>query len=192
LLTLSHRYIKSAAKIGLNDIVTASPQTIASLLEVLGKVKFSNKDYLRLMDNPLMIYSVEQSWDDVQSLIKMGVSLNGKSLPNLRWEFDACLHDQIQGYLDIASHGSQTKSQKDERSFDSYIGIVKQANKLGYKLLPELNDFIKNYENISSENQTMTTDYTLLKKEYEILQKEISTFSLKKQHYLDKIKKTNK
>jgi hypothetical protein len=194
LLTKSYRYIKGAKTVGLEDIITAAPQTIASVLDLLGKAEFTNRDYLRLLNNPLMVYSVQECWTDVEFLIKLGLNLNGKSLTNLRWEFNSVLHDQIKGFIDSRDNhdskiGMLTPS---EETLQDYSEFVDKAEKMGYEVVPEIGGFISKIKNLGKENKNLKEENEKLKDDYQILRTEISKLSAKRQRYLDSITKKGK
>lgn len=190
LLTQSFKYLKCAKDIGLTDIVTTKPQTLATLLDLIGKVNIHPREYIKLMDNPLLIYSVDQCWNDVQLLVKSGVNLQGKSLPRLRSDLQESLHDQIAAYNNLNPDVLDPKaSTNGNEKLSKFFDLVKDAKRLGYKNLPEIELFMKEMESKKDITEDLSEKLKEVSKQYETFKAEVERFGKRRQHYLDKISK---
>jgi hypothetical protein len=197
LLTLSQKFIKCTKDIGIVDIITTKPQTIASILDIVGKGNLDSKELLKLMDNPFLIYSVDQSWNDINLLVKSGIELNDKSFPKLKWDLQESLHNQISEYelMSQKENTSIENTEFDEPHIKKFIDLVQTAEKLGYKKVPALSNFLNELNGIKEESSEIKEQLIDMNKKYENLEKEIDRFGKRKQNYLNKIsnrKKGNK
>ncbi|MBK8521457.1 MAG: hypothetical protein IPL54_11515 [Chitinophagaceae bacterium] len=194
LLTQSMKYLKCAKDVGLVDIVTAKPQTLATLLDLVGKVEIHPREYIKLMDNPLLIYCVDQCWTDVQMLVKSGIDLDGKSIPRLRWDLQETLHESIATYNNTAVDESDLGNRKlnQNEKLQKFFTLLKDAKKLGYKNLPEMDSFIEELETKDDITEDLNVKLTEISTQYETLKSEVERFGKRRQYYLDKISKKKK
>jgi len=207
LLTLSLRFLKCSKDVGLKDIVTIKPQTIASVLSIIGQANYNSQDFIQFFDNPLLIYAIEQNWDNIKTLVKSGIELNGKSLSRLQWDMKKHFHNSISEYERLKDNEiEEIESQRTKK----YLELIKTARQLGYNCIPEVNEFekqldaeknIESYEKqklISKIQEKEQTEQKLKEeldnktKEFDILQSEMNKLSKRKQFYLNKITKKKK
>lgn len=48
-----------------------------------------------LVENPFLAYSVDATWNDVQTLVRAGVSTTGKRMVRLRHDLDQAFHQYL-------------------------------------------------------------------------------------------------
>lgn len=190
LLTQSLRYLKATKEIGIKDVVTTKPQTLVSILDLVGKSNISHKDHIRLMDNPLLIYSVESCWDDIQTLIKSGIDLEGKNIARLRWDLQTALHEHIAAYHNYTEN-PELDSESDTK-FQKWLELIDEAKKQGYKKLPEIEIFRNAIENAESDNENLIKQLGEVTSQYETLKNEIERFGKRRQYYLEKLQNKKK
>lgn len=192
LLTQSLKYLRCAKDIGLVDIITTKPQILATLLDLVGKVEIHPIEYIKLMDNPLLIYSVEQCWADVQILVKSGIDLGDKSIPRLRWDLQEKLHEQIAAYNNIDDNDLEDTGLRQNKKMQKFFDLVNDAKKLGYRNLPEIDAFINELATKDDITDELNTKLSEVSSQYETLKAEIERFGKRRQHYLGKIDKKKK
>jgi hypothetical protein len=194
LLTQSLKYFKCAKDVGLVDIVTTKPQTLATLLDLVGKVEIHPQEYIKLMDNPLLVYCVDQCWTDVQTLVKSGINLDGKSLPRLRWDLQETLHDQIATYnsTEVDDSNLGGKRLNENAKLQKFFDLLKDAKKLGYKNLPEIDSFIEELESKNDITEDLNIKLNEVSNQFETLKSEVDRFGKRRRYYLDRIGKKKK
>ena len=123
LVTASLRFIRAAERaLGQPDQVSARPNTLAALLQLVGKGRMPAKDFVALFDNPLLQYVVSLCRQDVEELLEAGLSARGMSLARLIWDLDSGLHAKIAAVLSSEKKGDETLGDKEGLEFDrSYL-----------------------------------------------------------------------
>jgi len=187
LITSSSKYLRATKNIGLRDVVTARPQTLVALLDVIGGIKIEPKDFVQLFENPLLINAVQQTWDDVETLLDSGIDLRDKSLPRLRWDLDQGLHLKISA-LEQAELKAETAEEAAMITADNeYTELLKSASSRGYKSIPELEVFLRTLQAKDMKAEEIQQAYNELLQRFEQLETEIAHFGKRKQNYLRRI-----
>jgi len=185
LITSSAKYIRSSKKIGLRDVVTARPQSLIAILELIGSIDVSPTEFVKLFENPFLVYAVEQIWEDVYMLLDSGIDLKDKSLTRLRWDLDQELHGKLSALIDSEEYAETAKEEAPIGTGDKeYTELIKTASKRGYRQIPELEAFMKTLEEAESKVEVKEQQYNELLEVYQNLQEEITHFSRRKQRYL--------
>jgi hypothetical protein len=188
LITESARYLRSAPKIGLRDVVTTRPQSLIALMDLIGGIKITPTEFVSLFENPLLIYAVSKAWDDVQALLDSGVLLEGKSIARLRWDLDQGLHENIAAYKEAEAKAEATEEPADEEITDEkYLDLLKAAESGGYAKIPELDFLIKAVERAENDAKAKSDAYDELLQKYAELEENIKHFGRRKQRYLKRI-----
>lgn len=188
LVTASGRYRRGAKEMGLRDTVTTRPQTLIALLELVGHIELSPAQYVSLFENPLLIYAVGQSWQDIQSMLESGILLRGKSLARLRWDLAHVLHSQIvkveesEQSIDVKDESVDTSGVERE-----YVNLLKTAASHGYSRIPGLDALMKSLETAEEDLRSKEKEYTAKIKDLGDLEETITQFGKRKQNYLRRL-----
>lgn len=186
LITASGRYLRSAGKIGLKDVVTTRPQSLIGILDLIGDINISPSEFVDLFENPLLIYAVTQAWDDVQELVNSGIDLQGKSISRLRWDLDQGLHEKIVA-LKEADERAETTEDAEGESDSVYIKLIKSADSCGYGRIPELKSIMQDLERSEKGKNDISKKFEELACKYKDLEEAITHFGKKKQRYLRRL-----
>lgn len=181
LLTSSTRAIRCAWRQGYKHNVIAKPNTILSLLERIGKFHSTAKEIVNLFENPFLVEAVNNSWDDIKSLIEAGISLRGKNVVRLKWDLDEEIKTFLKGQANLGSEIDISEESK----VDSYINFIKSFKSKGFKLIPETEMLLRKFEALEEEIAEK-------KITQEKLNEEIEKFGKRRQNYLDRIGKGGK
>jgi hypothetical protein len=184
-ITNSSRYLRACQKLSINESISARPQQLMSILELITDSALTDMEYVRFFENPFLIAAVENIWDGAKILLEDGISLLGKSLPRLQWDFSQSLHLYI-------SEVEKTMSEKqDEMSIDNLdekeAELMMGAAKLGYKLNPAFEIVQKALDIMNVEKDSLKKELEELSDKHEELKKEIDRFGRRRQRYLRKI-----
>lgn len=188
LITSSGKYLRSAKKIGLRDVVTTRPQTLIALLEIIGGMKITPTEFVRLFENPMLIHAVRQAWDDVQILLDSGIDLKEKSIARLRWDLDQELHSRISGLeeAEVAADASDEETSVSMGDIE-FTELIKSATARGYKKIPGLEAFMLALGKAESEAKEKEEAYNELLEQYKELEEAITHFGKRKERYLRRI-----
>lgn len=188
LITSSGKYLRSARKIGLRDIVTTRPQPLVALLEIIGGIKITPTEFVRLFENPMLIHAVRQTWDDVQALLDSGIDLKDKSIARLKWDLDQELHNQISA-LEEAELVADASDEETSVSMGDieFTELIKSATARGYKKIPELEAFMQALGKAESEAKEKQEAYNELLEKYKELEEAITHFGKRRQRYLRRL-----
>lgn len=188
LITASGRYLRSAKAAGLEDVVTARPQSLLALLDLIGGVEITPTEFVSLFENPLLIYAVSQSWDDVQVLLDSGIVLQGKSIARLRWDLEQGLHEQIATFAQAEARADFDEDTVDPDIGDNqYIELLKSTGSRGYRRIPELDGLLQAVEKAEDDARAKADAFDELLDTHQELEKEIAYFGKRRQRYLRKI-----
>jgi len=110
---------------------SARPQTVLSLLEMVGGALISDGQMVALMENPLLQLAVDACWGDVQLLLDAGLDLSDKTITRLRHDCSQQLDTYITGLrrVDAENH---------EAVYQRHLDLARKAPELGYRLSPSL------------------------------------------------------
>lgn len=188
LITESGRYLRSAKAAGLQDRVTARPQSLIALLDLIGGVEITPTEFVSLFENPLLIYAVSQSWDDVQVLLESGVVLQGRSIARLRWDLEEGLHEQIATFAQAEARAESDDDTVDPDIGDNeYIELLKSTASRGYRRIPELDGLLEAVEKAQDDARARAEALDELLEKHQELEKEIAYFGKRRQRYLRRI-----
>ncbi|MCJ7670249.1 MAG: hypothetical protein MUO61_07035 [Dehalococcoidia bacterium] len=192
LITSSGKYLRSAKKVGLRDVVTTRPQSLIALLEIIGGIEIAPTEFVRLFENPMLIYAVSQVWSDVQALLDSGIDLRDKSIARLRWDLGQELHSRISA-LEEAEVAAEISKEEVAVSMGDieFTELLKSAKARGYKKIPELDAFMQALEKAESEAREKEEAYAELIDKYKELEGAITHFGKRKQRYLRRIASRN-
>jgi len=144
--------------------------------------------FVALFENPLLIYTVNQLWPDVRSLVSNGIGLVGKKLVRLRWDLDRALHNRI---IALQTADDRAEAEGEQAALDAgdseYIDLFQEATSLGYPIHPALKPLQRGLERAKNQAQIEKTTKEHLQRKFELLAAEIERFGKKKQRYLKKI-----
>jgi hypothetical protein len=185
-ITNSSRYLRSAKKLGIRDAVSTRPQQLLTLLELVTGPKVDDVSATRLFENPLLVYAVDQVWNDVKVLLDNGVALAGKSLVRLKWDLDEALHRKIAA-LEQADEQAEEEDAPDDMGDREYVELFREARSLGYSTQPILDPLQRALEEAQNEAQATKIALEQLQKQYGQLETEIARFGKKKQRYLRRV-----
>jgi len=193
LITESSLYCRGAMKVGIQDVVSARPQSLMALLDLIGKFELTPTEFVSLYENPLLIHAVQRIWDDVQELLNSGIKLQDKSIPRLDWDLKRGLHKLIVDLKEADEKETVGEEEVDVEVGDSeYMELLKSAGSRGYKRIPELDFFVKAYESARDYGQAKSKALEEVLKHDEVLEKVITHFSKRKQRYLRRIARQRK
>ncbi len=188
LITSSASYLRTAKQVGIRDVVTTRPQSIASLLEVVGETSISSSELIQLFENPFLISAVRESIDDVKRLVESGLDLRGKTLARLKWDLGKVFHSKlalIDQLDEITEEGKDTE--KEDRDTYEFISLLKDAKSRDYRLIPQIDNLLNSLEQAQLEARQKSVELQELKKEFEALEGKFSEFGKRKQRFLRRI-----
>ena len=188
LITSSGKYLRSAKKIGLRDVVTTRPQALVALLDIIGEIKITPTEFVRLFENPMLVHAVRQAWNDVEVLLDSGIDLRDKSIARLRWDLDQELHSRISA-LEEAEVMADAAAEDISVSMGDieFTELIKSATARGYKKIPGLEAFMQALEKEGREKKEKEEAYNELLEKYKELEEAITHFGKRKQRYLRRI-----
>jgi len=188
LITSSVKYLRSAKKVGIRDVVTTRPQSLIALLDIIGGIKIEPIEFVRLFENPMLIHAIREAWDDVQVLLDSGIDLRNKSIARLRWDLDQELHNRISALEDAELVADASGEEASVSTGDTeFTELIKSAAARGYRRIPELETFMQSLEKAESEAKEREEAYNQLLQKHEELEKTITHFGKRKQRYLRRI-----
>jgi len=183
LLSDSNRYKYVSRLLHSTISISSNARCILNILSIIGKSSVHKLDIVKLMENPFIIYSTKEVWDDVEKLIKSGIDLSTKSLPRLRRDLDSCLHDLIKNF-DKEIYFDEKRYKEFLKSND-YDKILNEASKLGYAIDPA----IKALKEKADEKDTVIQGLNEQLKSTEITREELEKIGKRKRRYLRRIQK---
>lgn len=188
IITSSGKYLRSAKKIELKDVVTTRPQSLIAILDLIGNIDITPTEFVRLFENPLLIYAVRQAWEDVEVLLDSGIDLRDKSLPRLRWDLDQEIHDRISALKEAETYAEVSGEEVPVGIGDKeYTELIKTASQRGYKKIPEVETFMQALEAAEKKAEVKEEQYNELLEKYKNFEEEIAHFSKRKQRYLKRV-----
>jgi len=188
LITSSSKYLRSAKRIGLRDIVTTRPQALVALLELIGGIKVAPTEFVQLFENPMLIHAVRQAWNDVQALLDSGIDLKDKSMARLKWDLNQELHSRISA-LEEAELLADASDEETSVSMGDieFTELIKSATARGYKNIPGLEAFMQVLGKAESEAKAKQEAYNELLEQHKELEEAITHFGKRRQRYLRRI-----
>lgn len=122
LITDSGRYRIISSILDYKDSVSTRPQSLMSLLASIGASSISKYDLIKTLENPILMHSMEQRWEDVGKLVKLGFDLSHMTLPRLRVTVENTLHE-ILTRIDLQTELADTEEFKELLSAAEKAGI---------------------------------------------------------------------
>lgn len=189
LITSSLRFIRATERaFGRPDEISARPNTLAALFQLVGKTQMSAKDFVTLFDNPLLQYAVSLCHEDVERLLEAGLSTRGKNLARLVWDLDTGLHAKIATAAQKEEVADETLGDKEEQEADrSYLELIGDAQKRGYAPLPVAAPILREMTRLTVETEDLSRLVDELTERLEETESAIGVFGRRRQRYLRKI-----
>jgi len=182
LVTESRHYRNAGEIIGSTENLTVKIGSLHALTETVGASKMSDKDTVLLFENPFLGYSVDAVWNDVQKLVRAGVSTVGKRMARLRRDLDQALHQ----YLTMPDDQIVQDLPPEEAQTDVFIKMVTNARQRGYRLTPTVDAIVELYEKATASAQKESTENKKLKEQLKTVSDRIAEFGKRKRRYLRK------
>jgi len=189
LVTASLRFIKAVERVfNQPDEISARPNTLAALLQLVGKSQISAKNFVALFDNPLLQYAVSVCREDVELLLDAGLSTRGKNLARLVWDLDNGLHAKIATVKQMERVADERLGEREETEVDrSYLELIKDAGNRGYAPLPAAAPVLREMGRLSAEREDLSMHADELTGRLKEMESAIEVFGRKRQRYLRKI-----
>lgn len=182
LLTNSTRAAKCGLKEGLTTSVSVKPEILISLFDQFGSLEIESKDFLNIFENPYLANITNECWDSIKVLIETGIDLTGKNPIRLKYDLNNVIHDYLTNNIDDSlAEDAKGLNEKEIKDFNL---LVKEVKSKGYK-------FIRGFEELLSEYNSMQDDLQKQKMYNDLLVTQISTLGKRKQKYLDRIAQNN-
>lgn len=178
-LTASSRYIRVDTDLALNAKLTARPQLLAGLLDLISDKQLSDEQFAKLFENSILQEVIGFMWKDVKQLLDAGVVLGGASVVRLRYDLDGHLHEQIARLRDAEGAGDEAEVDK------QYVELLREAEELGYTTVDEL-------QRVKQEGKLLAERVEELARERDELREAVKMFGKKKQRYLERQAKASK
>ncbi|MEE9552807.1 MAG: hypothetical protein V3W18_00810 [candidate division Zixibacteria bacterium] len=193
ILTTSTKHIKAALRAGIKDVVTVQPQSIISILEVIGISSGEPAEIISLFENPFLIRAVMESKDEVKKLVESGLDLRDKSLVRLRWDLDDIFHaklaliDQLDSLTVSAEESDMANSGEDE-----YLKLIGDAIGRGYKLNPVIRSLFDRLRAAELNAVKKEVEINQLKTDFETIETKFEEFGKRKQRFLRRFARRGK
>ncbi len=173
LVTSSSRAIRCAKEVNLYSSVVARPKVLVALLSEIGLFDSSNKAIVNLLGNPFLAEAVNQSWEEIKSLIESGVDLRGKELPRLKRELKKEIHELMTKNEELIYSNDSDESDKNDSktaltlnyNLDDFVSFAKEIQSKGYKMIPAAEKMISTYEEMKLRNEEKEKKYTQIEEE---------------------------
>jgi hypothetical protein len=181
MLSASRRAYWCAKKLGYNSNYGAHPRTMLQLLERIGKFAPSAREFVNLFDNPFLIEAVNSSWENIKSLVDAGVDLKGRNVVRMRWDLD----EEVSKFLEERNSFEERLDPDSPQESRSYLEKMEMLRSKGYKLIPEIQDVLSQFEELQRDYQDQV-------KVNEELSGKIEKFGKRRQAYLERINQGTK
>lgn len=101
LLTQSKRTVNAAKSLGFyeKDII-CNPNSLIAVLNEIGTLGSDGIDIINLFENPFLLYTANQIWEEIEPLIKKDISIKYGDIMTLRTDVDAKLNRILTDNLD--------------------------------------------------------------------------------------------
>lgn len=161
ILTTSLRVHYCAKKLGLSANILCHPLSLMAYLSETGIIAKDKIKITSLFDNPFLLHTANVAWEDIQTLVKSGVDIQGKNIVTMRYE----LREEIENMLT-----SNTASK--------YKDIYNSTKKKGYNFEPHIEKIMQEsgslkdtVEDLKQKIQEMKNENEKTKKIIEIKDK---------------------
>jgi len=185
IITNSARYLRACEELGIEEAISVRPQQLISIIELMTGKPLDDISFVRLFENPFLIAAVDQVWESAKVLLDDGLSLVGKNLARLRWDFSMKLHSEITliEQTGRAPEDKKTKARLDEEGAD----LLLKAVRLGYNLNPAFDVVQRALGEKDMELDATKSELVELSERFIELKKQIEQFGRRRQRYLRKI-----
>lgn len=127
-LSSSYRVHDCAKQLGLDAKVLCNPKALLAYMAEVGIINADNVEFTKLFDNPFLIYTAKIVEEDLDSIVKSGIDLQGENIVRLKYEFK----DEIQNLL---------------TSPEDYKTNYDKLSAEGVKFIPEVAEIMQNEKN---------------------------------------------
>ena len=176
LITDSARYRMVAEKLGYKDSVSTRPQSLLSILSVIGASSVSKVDLVKTLENPVLVYTMNELWDEVGKMVQLGLDLSSTSLPRLKATLETRLHSMLTK-IDLSKEAANSEEIQE---------LIEAAKGLGYELPPVGKIMEEQLE--EKDAQIEELEQQLASKER--LEEEIKKFGQRRKKYLRRVGQT--
>jgi hypothetical protein len=170
IVTDSRRYIRAAEKCGIGHCVSARPQSLTALLEMVAPSSLTDRQFVALFENPLLYQSAERCWGDIEMLVEAGVRIRGVSITRLRHDTEQRLHQAISDFRDADEDDVDDTRQKHD-------ALLAETKRLGYRPTPLLASLI-------DEGEAKDAELTRMMAENAELREAVNSFGQRKARWL--------
>lgn len=191
LITNSTRSIRCAKSNGIFSAVVSKPSVLVALLSEIGWFDASDKSIIDLLGNPFLAEIANQNWEELKTLVDLGVDLRGIELPRLKRDLKQVIHDlmtkndvdssSIDGDGEVAEEIESPKMEE----MEEFVQLAGKIHEKGYKMVPAAEKMIEIYEKMKSEKETQ-------EKLNERFAEELKKVGKGKQNYINRVLKNEK
>ena len=180
LITSSTRFIRAVDRaFNSPDEVSARPDTLTGLMQLVGQSDVTPKQFMALFDNPLLQASVANSWPDIEELLSAGLSLKDKNQARLTWDLEDGLHQRIAAV-------TASEARADDKPV---LQLLDEARRRDYKPSPYAEALFSEVKPLRADNTRLTEELDDLGQRFDALQSEIERFGRRRQRYLQRVAK---
>jgi hypothetical protein len=187
LITETSRYLRVAQKFKIYTMISVRPSALVSMQELIGTFELSASEFLYLFDNPLLSSAVDAVWQDLEKLVRSGITLQGKSLPRLRFDLDEALHSRLTA-LTVAENAEEAGSPK--KADEEFLELLNTASERGYSLIPEIETVHGRILSGEKRAEELETQLDEVNAKNQNLESQITFFGKRRQKYLKRLNKT--
>lgn len=162
LLTQSKRTVYAAKELGYYEKdVICNPNSLIAILNETGTLK-TDMDIVNLFENPFLVYTSEQVWNEIQPLLNAGVKIKGKDIDRLRLDVDVKFDKILTGTMQEKVEESKRLTERGY-SFPKEMADLAVENEEKSKKIEELE---KEIEQLKTVNRNLKdgTDKSLISK----------------------------
>lgn len=162
LLTQSKRTVYAAKELGYYEKdVICNPNSLIAILNEIGTLK-TDMDIVNLFENPFLVYTSEQVWNEIQPLLDAGVKIKGKDIDRLRLDVDVKFDKILTGTMQEKVEESKRLTERGY-SFPKEMADLAVENEEKSKKIEELE---KEIEQLKTVNRNLKdgTDKSLISK----------------------------
>ena len=189
LVTSSTRFIRAADRtFNRPDEVSARPDTLSGLMQLVGQSDVTPREFMALFDNPLLQTSVANAWPDIEELLKAGLSLKDKNQARLAWDLEDGLHQRIAAVASGEATADELETEDVRGAVDRPIlRLLEDARGRNYKPILYAEALIGEVEPLRTDNARLTEELDVLGQRFADLQSEIDRFGRRRQQYLRRV-----
>jgi len=133
ILSSATRYRRVAKKVGVVAEVATRPHILIALLELIEPSPIGDRQFLALLENPLLQGSVAICWEKIKILLDAGIELKDKSMTRLRHDVENALDVQIAGLREADRVAGDSDEADPEAGDKEHVALLERAESLGYR-----------------------------------------------------------